>query len=104
MAHARPARSSTGTGPSNSPSGFATNRNRGGAVIVGSGTMPQLTKMLSGSAGGPVVDKTGMDSRYNYVLTLTPNSAQSNIPSNSAPLDLFTAVEQLRRRHGCPSA
>ena len=70
------------------------NRNRGGAVIVGSGTMPQLAKMLTGSARRPVLDNTGLDGRYNYLLTFTPFSAQSDILSDSEPPDLFTAVEQ----------
>jgi uncharacterized protein (TIGR03435 family) len=76
------------------PSVWPPNRNRGGAVIVGSGTMPQLAKMLTGSAGRPVLDNTGLDGRYNYLLTFTPLSAKSDILSDSAPPDLFAAVEQ----------
>lgn len=70
------------------------NRNRGGAVIVGSGTMPQLAKMLTGASGRPVLDDTGLEGRFNYVLTFTPPSVQSDTLSDSAPPDLFTALEQ----------
>lgn len=71
------------------------NRNRGGAMIVGSGTMPQLAKMMSGPAGRPVLDKTGLSGRYNYILSFTPLSAQAaESASDSAPPDLFTAVQQ----------
>jgi uncharacterized protein (TIGR03435 family) len=71
----------------------ASPRNVGGAVIMGAGTMPQLAKMMSSSAGRPVVDKTGLEGRYGYVLMFTPLSAQSETPSDSAP-DFFAAVER----------
>ena len=70
------------------------NRNRGGAMIVGSGTMPQLAKMISGSAGRPVLDKTGLNGRYNYILSFTPLSAQAAESVSDSPPDLFTAVQQ----------
>lgn len=64
-------------------------------MIVGSGTMPQLAKMMTGPAGRPVLDKTGMSGRYNYILSFTPLSAQAaESAADSAPPDLFTAVQQ----------
>jgi len=71
------------------------NRNRGGATIMGSGTMPQLARMLTRTAGRPVLDKTELSGRYNYVLNYTPLSAQApEGPSESGPPDFFTAVQQ----------
>ena len=63
---------------------------RGGAAIMGTGTMAQLAKMMTSSAGRPVLDKTGLDGRYGYVLTFTPLPAQ---PSDQSP-DFFTAVQE----------
>ena len=70
-------------------------RNRAGSVIMGAGTMPQLAGMLSRQAGKPVLDKTGLDGRYAYVLNFSPLSAQAaESASDSALPDLFTAVQQ----------
>ena len=71
------------------------NRNRGGATTIGSGTMPQLARMMTRPAGRPVVDKTGLSGRYNYILSFTPLSAlTAESASESGPPDLFTAVQQ----------
>jgi uncharacterized protein (TIGR03435 family) len=70
------------------------NRNGGGAMIVGSGTMPQLARMMSGPAGRPVLDKTGLSGRYNYILSFTPLSAQADESASDSSPDLFTAVQQ----------
>ena len=44
---------------------------------------------------GPVLDKTGLDGGYTYVLTFMPLSAQAVVSaSDSAPPDLFAAVQQ----------
>ena len=62
---------------------------------MGTGTMAQLAKMVAGSAGRPVIDKTGLDGRYTYVLSFTPLAAQS--PDQAAdlgPPDIFTALQQ----------
>jgi uncharacterized protein (TIGR03435 family) len=68
-------------------------RNMGGAVLMGVSTMEQIAKSMSASAGRPVVDKTGIDGKYSWVLMFTPLSAQSETPPDSAP-DFFTAVER----------
>lgn len=70
------------------------NRNNGGAVIFGSGTMPQLAGMLTRSAGRPVMDKTGVDGRYNYTLTFTPGLAHEADSSPDSPPGLFVAIQQ----------
>jgi uncharacterized protein (TIGR03435 family) len=70
-------------------------RNRGGAVIIGTGTLRELAKMISEPAGRPVLDKTGLDGRYTYVLTFMPLSASApESVSDSAPPDIFVAVQQ----------
>jgi uncharacterized protein (TIGR03435 family) len=70
-------------------------RNRGAATIMGSGTMTQLARMMTRPAGRPVVDKTGLSGRYNYILNFTPLSDQTaEGSSESGPPDLFTAVQQ----------
>lgn len=68
-------------------------RNLRGGVIMGGGTMEQLAKLIAGPAGKPVVDKTGLDGRYSYVLTYTPLSAQSDNAADPE-LDIFQAVQQ----------
>lgn len=70
-------------------------RHGGGAMIIGSGTTHQLASMLSAPAGRPVLDKTGLEGGYTYVLTFMPLSAQAVVSaSDSAPPDLFAAVQQ----------
>ena len=66
---------------------------RAGAMLTGITTMSQLAMRMSGPAGRPVADKTGLDGRYNFVLIYTPLSAQSEASSDSAP-DFFAAVQQ----------
>jgi uncharacterized protein (TIGR03435 family) len=70
-------------------------RNRGGAVIIGTGTMPELAKMLAAPAGRTVLDRTALVGRYSYVLTFMPLSAQApGSASDTAPPDFFAAVQQ----------
>jgi uncharacterized protein (TIGR03435 family) len=61
----------------------------------GIATMSQLALQLTGSAGRPVLDKTGVEGRYGYFLMYTPIAAQSanGVVGSGAP-DFFTAVEQ----------
>jgi len=66
----------------------------GGAIsMMGMGTMSQVAKAISRSAGRPVVDGTGVEGLYIYQLNFTPLSAQSESASDPAP-DFFAAVEQ----------
>ncbi|HVW84979.1 MAG TPA: TIGR03435 family protein [Bryobacteraceae bacterium] len=74
--------------------------NVGQSVIVGVGTMAQLAGMLENPSGRPVVDKTGLEGRFSYVLSYMRLSSQpaGNLVSDAAP-DLFTAIrEQLGLR------
>jgi len=50
--------------------------------------------MLIGSAMRPVVDRAGLDARYNYLLSFTPLSAQPAESNSDSPPDLFTALQQ----------
>jgi uncharacterized protein (TIGR03435 family) len=69
-------------------------RVRGGALIMGTGTMPQFAKMIARSAGRPVIDKTGLDGRYTYVLSFTPLAAQSpDQAADAGPPDIFSALQ-----------
>jgi uncharacterized protein (TIGR03435 family) len=71
-------------------------RNGAASMVIGVGTMAQLASMLTGSAGRPVLDKTGIEGRYGYALTFSPLAAQASpdTASDSGPLDLFAAVQQ----------
>lgn len=64
-----------------------------GALGMGIVTMPELAKRISSPAGRPVVDKTGLEGKYSYVLTYVPLSAESRSASDPAP-DFFEAVRQ----------
>jgi uncharacterized protein (TIGR03435 family) len=69
--------------------------NPGGAMNFGAGTMTEIAQRLTGSAGRTVLDKTGLEGRYGFLLIYTPLSAQT--PANadgSGPPDFFAAVEQ----------
>jgi uncharacterized protein (TIGR03435 family) len=71
-------------------------RNGAASMIIGAGTMSQLANMLTGSAGRPVLDKTGIEGRYGYALMFSPLTAQA-VPESGAdlgPLDLFAALQQ----------
>jgi uncharacterized protein (TIGR03435 family) len=66
--------------------------NPGGSMNVGAGTMPQIAQRLSGAAGRTVLDKTGLDGVYGFLVIFTPMNATN--PPEGAPPDFFTAVEQ----------
>jgi uncharacterized protein (TIGR03435 family) len=69
--------------------------NPGGAMNLGAGTMPQIAQRLTGAAGRPVLDKTGLEGSYGFLLIYTPLSAQAaGSAAGSGPPDFFTAVEQ----------
>jgi len=58
-------------------------------IIAWHSTMQQLALLLSGTAGRPVVDKTGLSKKYAFQLDWNPADApDSDIPS------VFTAVQQ----------
>ena len=66
---------------------------RGGMSIMGIGPMANLAKSISGYAGRPVIDKTGLEGQYIYQLTFNLLSAQSESASDPAP-DFFAAIEE----------
>ena len=69
--------------------------NRGGSAIIGAGTMAQLANMMTAPAGRPVLDKTGLDGRYTYILTFMPLSSPAAESASSSVLpDFFAAVQQ----------
>jgi uncharacterized protein (TIGR03435 family) len=69
--------------------------NPGGAMNFGAGTMPQIAQRLGGAAGRPILDKTGLEGSYGFLVIYTPVSAQSaGNALSSGPPDFFTAVEQ----------
>jgi len=67
------------------------------AMVASNGvfTMPQLATHLTGAAGRPVLDKTGLEGRYGFFLFWTQLSADAaDAAGGSGPPDLFAAVEQ----------
>jgi uncharacterized protein (TIGR03435 family) len=68
--------------------------NHAGAMMIGVATMARLARNLTGAAGRPVVDKTGLDGAYSYLLTFSPLSPQSESASDPAAPDFFAAVQQ----------
>jgi len=72
-----------------------TPQNRGGSLLIGVATMPQIADALARAAERPVVEKTGIAGRYSYILSFTPFSARApDSRADLAPPDLFTAVQQ----------
>lgn len=63
----------------------------GGAMNVGAGTMPEIAQRLGGAAGRPILDKTGLEGKYGFLLIYARPSTQ---PQPDAAPDFFTAVEQ----------
>jgi uncharacterized protein (TIGR03435 family) len=61
--------------------------------MVGTATTTRLAESLSNLAGRPVVDKTGLTERYNYVLRLARPQTHDDLPEN-APPDLFAALQE----------
>ena len=67
-----------------------------GNMNVGAGTMPEIAMRLTGAAGRPIVDKTGLEGRYGFLVIYMPlnfRTADGNPPENPPP-DYFTAIEQ----------
>ena len=69
----------------------------GGAMYIGAATMPQLADGLAGILGRPVVDRTGVDGRYSFVLQYaSPSRSTSETTDPSNLPDILTAIpEQL---------
>lgn len=70
-------------------------RNGAASMIMGSGTMTQLADQLTGAAGRPVLNKTGLEGRYGYVFTFSPLALQAaSGPADPDPMDVFQSVQQ----------
>jgi uncharacterized protein (TIGR03435 family) len=63
----------------------------GGSMMKATGTMSEIADRLTSLAGRPVLDKTGVEGRYAFILTYTPLSSTGDSPGLP---DFFTAVEQ----------
>jgi len=68
----------------------------GAAVLSGSNiTISRIAKQLELVVGRPVVDRTGIEGRFDYALTYTPLGTQRNdIVSDSSSDDLLTALQR----------
>jgi uncharacterized protein (TIGR03435 family) len=74
--------------PVTPPAGYS------GRLNFGVATMPELAMRLTKDAGRVVLDKTGLQGRYSFMLlNYTPVGAEVNGGVN-APPDLITAVEE----------
>jgi uncharacterized protein (TIGR03435 family) len=61
----------------------------------GTSTASRLADMMTFFVNRPVVDKTGLTERYNYVLSFAPMSPQTESSAPEfAPPDFFTAVQK----------
>lgn len=65
----------------------------GEALQVGVGTTAQIADALERPAGRPVVDKTGIEGRFGWMLLYNPFFGNANSADSDAP-DIFAAVEQ----------
>lgn len=66
---------------------------RGESVMVGVGTPSQIADGLARTVGRPVVNKTGIEGRFGWMVSYTPFSASGKSVDSTAP-DIFTAIEQ----------
>ena len=64
----------------------------GGGVLKGTGmTLPEIAERLSGPAGRMIIDKTGLEGRYDVDMNwAVEDSPESNDPRPS----FFTAIEE----------
>ena len=57
-------------------------------------TTAQIAYYLSGPAGRPVVDKTGLAGRWDYFISYMPTLPTDGDAAEVGPPDLFTAVQE----------
>ena len=66
----------------------------GTSIISGGMTMDMLAPNLSGRAGGPVTNRTGLDGDYAFTLKFSPpGDATAHANPDDAP-DFFTAIQE----------
>ena len=63
------------------------------AVMMGVGTPSQIADGLAGAVGRPVVNKTGIEGVFGWMVSYTPFSASGNSVASTAP-DIFVAIDQ----------
>jgi uncharacterized protein (TIGR03435 family) len=63
----------------------------GASMLVGGFEVPRIAKALAGTAGRPVIDKTGLQGRYFFAIQYS--QLGTNTETDGAP-DLFGAVQQ----------
>ena len=78
---------------------FRTGRGR---IVAQGGTMEDLASILSGTAGRPVIDRTGLKGKYDFTLQYLPDTPREpGNPNEAGPdpngLSLFGALEQQLR-------
>ena len=61
--------------------------------MVGVGTPSQIADALARAVGRPVVNKTGIEGLFGWMVSYTPFSASGKSVDSTAP-DIFTAIEQ----------
>jgi uncharacterized protein (TIGR03435 family) len=70
-------------------------RNAPGRIVVGGSALPEFLAVLARQLGRPIVDRSGLSGRWDFVLTYTPENriADGAAPDATAP-DLFTALQE----------
>jgi len=67
----------------------------GNMIFAPAVTMPELATRMTGSAGRPVIDKTGLEGKYSVVLIfMRLEATAAETAAADAPPDFFTAVQQ----------
>jgi uncharacterized protein (TIGR03435 family) len=66
----------------------------GTAIISGGMTMDMFARNLSGRAGGPVTNRTGLEGNYALTLNFSPPAAASAVANPGDAPDFFTALQE----------
>jgi uncharacterized protein (TIGR03435 family) len=67
----------------------------GNMIFAPSATMPELATRMTGFAGRPIIDRTGLEGRYAAVLIfMRPDATAAEAAAPDAPPDFFTAVQK----------
>jgi len=74
---------------------------------AGQETMPQLATMLTGQLGRPVTDATGLNGKYDFILTYTAGRGAAASPDGSTAIseadsgaDIVVAMQQIGLKLG----
>lgn len=79
--------------PARPPRQDTTRSPRIAAMMGDAATTTRLAEMLSNISGRPVVDKTGLTERYDFILSYSRPQGPGELPDNTPP-DLFTAIQE----------